>query len=356
MAKQTRLPGLDAVLESLRRKDAANDPASPIRNNRKLYLKAGEYYLPEQHSLPVPPPAVVEASPNQLPRIYRVTKFGYEQVADRRFVCTASLFHEQASMLVRWTVKQPDIRLRSEVALVEVRWGKQAPLSLRGTIQIDRLVVLERPERSTNLFQTIPSGWVRDRSLVKHGIELIERLPLALRMLFNAIFWEGERFRAFCTGPSSRRHHHAAMNGNLRHSLEVALGMRREIEEPVLTNTRSASDHSDIWSTDLAIAVLSGLLHDAGKADEYRVRSDATHGLSQRGRLLGHKLTVIEWIAVARARWLPSLSEPQYVTLIHNITAAQAAPDWLGIRKPATLAANYLSSLDRMSGTRGRRP
>jgi 3'-5' exoribonuclease len=58
------------------------------------------------------------------------------------------------------------------------------------------------------------------------------------------------------------------------------------------------------WAyVDQALAVLAALLRDAGKAEECRRRADGSWGMSDRGRLIGHRTTVIEWVVGAIARW-----------------------------------------------------
>lgn len=64
-------------------------------------------------------------------------------------------------------------------------------------------------------------GWVRNRDLVKQAGELVEALPRPYRFLFNAIFWDGLRFKRFCTVPSSMNGHHSDESGNLCHAVEV---------------------------------------------------------------------------------------------------------------------------------------
>ena len=138
-------------------------------------------------------------------------------------------------------------------------------------------------------------------------------------------------------GPSSMSGHHNTDNGNLRHAVDVAKMMRENCGVRQITNT--------------PLAILSALLHDAGKADEYRLNPSGEWKLSDRGRLLGHKVTVIEWIAGAMARYRIMLPISHYMALLHCLTASQNAPEWLGIRKPAMLEAMMLSNMDRLSGT-----
>lgn len=361
-------PGLDRIVELARRGEdlkeieaferlskeerfarllALMPSATPARRDSREWNEDADRETHTHDAAPAP-------SIDVLPKIYRVTQFAFRQIGDHRFACEARLFHQRACLQVTWTARQPDLRLRSETALVRVQWPKRAPTSLHGLIHVDRLVYLERPEPTVNLFQTIPYGWVRDRQLVMSGIDLLSRMPAPLLHLFNAIFWNGGRFHRFCTGPSSLRHHHAEPNGNLRHSIDVALRMVRELD-PSLARDGSAASGShnpspEPWNPEQAIAVMVALLHDAGKADEYQARGDGTLGLSTRGRLVGHKTTVTEWIAVAKSLWVPTLPERQYLALIHGFSAASGAPDWLGIRRPETTAAKLLSSLDRLSG------
>ena len=271
-----------------------------------------------------------------LPTIFRLTSYAAKVFDCKHTVCTATLFHERASLKVRWTTARPDARIRTN-QLVSPRWQDVRPLSEEGSIHISRLVPIERPVAMQNLFELVPSGWVRNRDLVKRGAELIDLMPYGHRHLFNAIFWEGERFRRFCTGPSSMRGHHNGDNGNLAHAIDVAAMMREWC------------GRNDIASTPLG--VLTGLLHDAGKADEYRLKSDGSWTLSDRGRLLGHKVTNIEWIVSAMAKHHVILPKGHYEALLHCLTSSKGAPEWLGIRKPAMLEAVMLSDLDRFSGT-----
>jgi 3'-5' exoribonuclease len=296
------------------------------------------------------------AAPNghAFPAVFRVTHFAFRPDGEARYECTATLFHEQAALKVRWVARQPDLRLNGGAALARVQWLRHMATGDDGAVRVDRVVVLERPEREVNLFRTIPREWVRDRSLVQHGIALLDDMPADLNYLFNVIFWNGPRFGRFCTGPSSIRHHHAWECGNLAHSIEVALAMRRELSDPVLKSvTRPPDDEIDaptLKAGDPAIAIFAALIHDAGKADEYVTTGRGRYAISDRGRLVGHKLTVVEWIAAAQTQMAGRISDRRVLELLHTVTAVQGAPEWLGIRRPETVGAAYLSMFDRVSG------
>lgn len=271
-----------------------------------------------------------------MPRIYRLTTIEHETVDGKCTRSRATLYHDKAALNVSWTTSSPDLRLKSGV-LVSPRWFTTTTCE-NGAIRINRLVMIERPEPWMNLFHTVPYGWARERELVKFAVELVEDLPRPYRHLFNAIFWDGLRFMRFCTQPSSMNGHHSMDNGNLLHSVDVAGKMKEycEVEDP----------------DKVPMAVLAGLLHDAGKADEYRLSPKGEWKLSDRGKLLGHKVTVIEWVAQAKAKWNLLMPDDHYMALLHCLTCSPNAPDWLGIRKPAMLEAVLLSNMDRLSGTK----
>jgi 3'-5' exoribonuclease len=137
---------------------------------------------------------------------------------------------------------------------------------------------------SLNLFATVLPGWVRDPSLLKPAAKLWNALPPPYRHLLNALIWDTNRFHRFVMGPSSLSGHHNDREGNLRHSVEVAeRALALAAGDPVVCEEA---------------LILGALLHDAGKADEYRL-ANRRLVLSDRGRLIGHRTTVIEWIAAA---------------------------------------------------------
>lgn len=287
--------------------------------------------MTEQH-LPIP-----SAAPDnvvaKLPPIFRVESISRLPLDNHYALNRAVLFHERASLMVEWPSRKVDARL-GVGSLVSIRWLGR-PESLGGAVRISRLAVLERPEASVDLFQTIPTAWVQERTLVSRASALWHRLPPHFQHLFNAIFWDASRLHRYLLGASSLRGHHSGAHGNLRHTLEVAEQALKMAENQAL----ACPD----------VLLMAALLHDAGKADEYCLGGSGLE-MTTRGKLIGHRHTIIEWIAAAVANAGVCIPEPQYVGLIHALTSARGAPEWLGLREPCTLDAILLSAADRLSG------
>lgn len=264
-----------------------------------------------------------------LPKIYRLTAIRHESVGTCKTICTATLYHDHASMNVIWTRSMPDTRLKVG-DLVSPRW---LPLSScdRDAIRIARLVKMERPEPWENLFHMVPHDWVSDRQLTADAAELVDVLSRPCRFLFNAVFWDGQRFHRYCTVPSMRVDPLLCENGTLHRAIEVAQLLQQ------------MADNNEIASG--SVGILAGLFHDAGTADEYVQNPGGTWDLSLRGRLLGHKLTVIEWIADARARWNILMPEELHLALLRSLSCSATSPQWFGARKPAVLEAALLANM-----------
>jgi 3'-5' exoribonuclease len=220
-------------------------------------------------------------------------------------------------------------------ALVTIRHAT-IPLCEQGAVRIQRLIPVERARADINLFETIPVGWCKDRDLVKRAISLWEALPRALAHLVTSVFWDSDRFHRFVMGPSSLDGHHDQWNGNFRHAIEVA------------DHAREIGGRSRL--ANVALLIAGGLLHDAAKADEYRLSRDGKHfRLSERGQLVGHRDTLIEWLAVAREVGRVVLADEVYLSLLHTINASKAPP-WVGLRDPRCIEPEILSMADKLSG------
>ncbi|KIN92018.1 HD domain-containing protein [Thauera sp. SWB20] len=285
-----------------------------------------EYRLP----IPTAAPDNVVA---KLPPVFRVQSISRLPLDNHCVLNRAGLFHERASLMVEWPSRKVDVRLGAG-CLVSIRWLGR-PVSLGGAVRISRLVVLGRPEASLDLFQTIPTVWVKERTLVRRASALWQRLPVHFQHLFNAIFWDSRRLHRYLVGASSLKGHHSCVHGNLWHTLEVAEQALRMAQGQPLACPE--------------VLLMAALLHDAGKADEYRLGYSGLE-LTTRGKLVGHRNTIIEWIAAAIAHARIALPESHYLGLIHALTSARGAPDWLGLREPCTLDAVLLSAADRLSG------
>ncbi len=270
---------------------------------------------------------------DKLPPIFRIQSITRLPGEAGHVINRAVLFHERASLSVEWSTRQGDVSLRAG-SLVSVCWLGR-PECLNGAVRISRLARLERAEPALNLFETVPASWVIDRDLLTRASALWHLLSLPFRHLFNAIFWDEQRLYRYLTGPSSLSGHHAERCGNLRHTVEVGeIALEMALREPRV--------HP-------GVLLMAALVHDAGKADEYRLGAQALE-LTDRGKLVGHRFTVLEWIAVARALHRVKLAEAHYIALIHALTCAAGAPAWLGLREPQSMEAVLLSSADRLSG------
>lgn len=271
---------------------------------------------------------------DSMPGVFRIVSTSCVPMQGGKGVAyRVELYHDKVQLTVTFNRSQPDIRLRTDL-LVSVRW-KLPAIMTRGALQIARLVLLEYPVKGVNPFETVPPRWVKDRSLVTKARNLLNALPDNLRQLVCAIFWDGVRFRLFCDRPASMRDHHSNRNGNLRHTVEVGEMVRLLASRYPQAN--------------LGISLAAALLHDAGKAAEYDTWSNGGWCMTDRGKLVGHRHTVLEWIAVAMAKNRVILSERHHLSLLHALTAAPNA-EWLGIRSPVTPEATLLSMADRLSG------
>lgn len=100
-----------------------------------------------------------------------------------------------------------------------------------------------------------------------------------------------------------------------------------------------------------SILIAAGLLHDARKADEYVFDpAKGKYVLSDRGQLVGHKLTTLEWIGAAQAKQKVMIPTAHYLGLVHALTATKGAPEWMRLREPKSLEASILSKVDWLSG------
>lgn len=274
------------------------------------------------------PSTIPDPVTGKLPTVYRVLSITRIPAPKfRNQINEALLFHEKASIRVTWVTARTDVRLRAG-SLVSIRWMDQ-PISYKGAIRINHLVLLERAEPNLNPFDTIPSRWVKDRTLIDRGHRLWEAMSEPFQHLFNAVLWDAERCHHFMTGPSSISGPHNDWNGNLRQTIETA-------EQVIGLSGEDAQTRS--------VRLAAALLHDIGKADEYRYdHTLRTFTRSDRGALVGHRQTMLKWIASARENNRILLPEAHYLALLHALTSPKGS-GWIGSRALASLESSISTS------------
>lgn len=280
-------------------------------------------------------------APLVVPPLYRVQAIVRLPTPDGLILNRATLYHDDAHFSTQWVTQHPDVRI-TRGSLVSVVW--LGPTSdVKKPASICRLVLSERPRPEIDLFATVPPNWVKDRALLKRASRLFEGLPRAFRHLFNAMFWEGERFLRYVMGPSSLAPDQCHASGNFRHCVEVAEEAQR------LARARGKAQ--------APIAVLGGLIHDAGKADEFDYdKLRRRFELSEAGRWISHRDRLQHWIAAALAAHRVIMPDAHRLQLLHALTAAYGAPEWLGMREPRSLEASLLSMSDRFSENNSHEP
>lgn len=269
----------------------------------------------------------------QLPLIFRVVEIDSQETANGKHEIVAEIFHENASLRVKWLADTYDARLKKG-CLVSIRWKGQTVCEL-GAIIISRLVLVDQPPSGLNIFETVPIDWVKDRSLIQRAISVQSKMPHRYQKLINGILWEDKRFWQFLNYPSSLQHHHAIAHGNFIHTLEVC-----ELAQKVALNK----------NVNVPLLILIGFLHDIGKAGEYWYHEQHQRFyLSKRGQLLGHKLTAIEWAGEAKNKFQIEFSDHEWLAILHGFSATQGIADWTGFRQPKTTEASLLSMIDNLS-------
>lgn len=171
-----------------------------------------------------------------------------------------------------------------------------------------------------------------DRVDVISFFELAKELPPPFISLLNQVFSEPGLWERFKNGPSSRVGHHHHSGGNIEHAVEVAkLCLQIGELQPNLV--------------DRSVLLISALLHDIGKVDEYEAFVHGTR-MSAVGRLVGHKFTgyAIVWSALKVDHGLT----PAQVLGIQNCMAACTGWD-ANFRGAACIEAEILSRADQLS-------
>lgn len=281
-------------------------------------------------SIPLSPAAIQSSS--ETAAYYRLTSITRLPGKGGRGVTNiATLYHEQGAREVTWQSTQVDCRLKRGYYVV--MRGIEYSATSGNTAKIQRLDLLDKPQPTVNPFDTVPANWVRDRALVTRASNLWRQLSRPLQHLVSAVLWDGCRFERFVTGPAALSCYPPLPNANLNHAVETA--------EHTLMLANGLTDVST------SVLIAAALLHDAGKADDFRLNPDRDgYSYSERGVLVGARHTVLEWLAVARGRDGVIVPDGHYLALIHALTASRGAA-WLGIREPQIIEATILAVADR---------
>lgn len=252
---------------------------------------------------------------------------------------TAVVYHEQLpekTLTVTWVAHTPKTAI-TPWSLVRIIWNGHRRI-VNGVVEIKRLERAPEADEVTNLFLTVPDHpFCANRELIGVAADLFSKLPRELALLLNNLLWDSKRFRRFMIGPSSLSDHHNVWQGNLAHSVQVAL-----IAESI---------GQTLIDVDVPLLIFGGLVHDLAKCEEYHFNKDlGRFVLSDRGKLVGHRDTLIEWIAIAKHMMLKKLSEHQELTLHHLMFSSYDARDSEGLRRKRTKEAKILAEADSMSG------
>lgn len=263
------------------------------------------------------------------PKLYRLRTI--ERIPDGQGLIrnTAELYHRKVSLRVQWLSRQVDpMLLRGHIVMPE--WQQQ-PRSSDGALHIRRLSCVQQV-MDVSLVPLVPDSWLADTQLLQRLDRHWRALSSPYRRWFNALFWnQPSRLYRFLTCPASMRHHHSFRHGTLVHTLECAdFAMR-------MAHHESDADNS--------LLRFACLVHDVGKSEEYMQKNQAWW-LSQRGRLLGHKLTLVQWLSET---WqVAGVSQDTFERVLHVLTATRGCK-WNDTREPQLPEAIYLSHADRLS-------
>ena len=264
------------------------------------------------------------------PKLYRLRTI--ERIPDGKGLIrnTAELYHRKVSLRVQWLSRQVDpMLLRGCIVMPEWR---QQPRSADGALHISRLSCVQQV-MDVSLMPLVPDSWLADTQLLQRLNRHWRALSAPYRRWFNTLFWHHPgRLARFLTCPGSINHHHNFRHGTLVHTLEcVEIAMRM-----------AANDDK----VDKNMIRFACLVHDVGKSDEY-VPHGKSWRLSQRGRLLGHKFTAVQWLSET---WqVAGVSQDMFARVVHVLTATRGCK-WNDTREPQLREAAYLSHADRLSG------
>lgn len=222
----------------------------------------------------------------------------------------ATLYCAGDTLRLGWTSPTVDSRLRRG-DIVTVREGRaRAPRP--EVLPVLRIARVDQPVAAVNPFELVPSSWLNDRVLAQRAKNLWEQMDRPLQHLLNAVLWDGARFYRYVTGPVSLAEYPASPGGTFRRAVALA-------EEAVLLA-------DGLPNVARGVLIAAALLHEAGKADDFRVAPDGRGlALSERGRWVGYQHTLLEWLGVARTKVI--VPDAWYLLLVHVLIAFHRPPE-----------------------------
>ncbi len=222
----------------------------------------------------------------------------------------ATLYRGGETLRIGWTSPTVDSRLRRG-DIVTVREGK-ARVTRPEVLPVLRIARVDQPVAAVSPFELVPGSWLDDRALARRAKNLWEQMDRPLQHLVNAVLWDGARFYRYVTGPRSTAAYPAPPGGIFRRSVALA-------EEAVLLA-------DGLPNVARGVLIAAALLHEAGKADDFRVAADGSGlKLSERGRWIGYQQTILEWLAVARTKVI--VPDALYHHLVHVLVALCRPPE-----------------------------
>ena len=143
------------------------------------------------------------------------------QIQDQtHYIYRAVLFAEGAKVAVQWVSPRKELAIEGG-CLVTIHYQDTGINFVDGHMDIGKLVRLDRPDSSYNLFDTAPFEWFMKTNLIKDAQSLWELLAEHNRLLLNAVLFDGGIFRRFCEGPSSSNNHHSYFHGHKMNGLHL---------------------------------------------------------------------------------------------------------------------------------------